>query len=271
VATPQAPTGADDPYLNAYNSQIASARNNIEQQFKAAIGQLQSSGQSMQSMAGALPGKYTNIYEPTKANLDKYAGQTADAQNASGLQAFAPAGAGLEPIKAAMDQNLASRQADVPVLTQAIAAAISGKQAEMEMAKADRLTQLDAESRQGILSQMNSDKDFARQLQLMDYKNALETGGANQKEPLQGTPEWIDWAVSSGALAPNDPTISQIENELTVGKRERDAGKWWGGEGWDTKAVTADELLKDPRYANNPVARAYLKKKQLEQALTSEK
>lgn len=161
-------------YMQMFQSALGASRAGVERQFTMALGDIaQREGLAGQAL-GQLPGQLSTIYQQGAAGNAAATKSLDAAQKASGLQSFMGAGAQMAPLAAAQSNDLAARQADVPLLQLAVQTETNRQRGAVRQAQASAA----AES-QGQLASFYA--DMAAQQQGRRYDEADRTA-ARQAE-----------------------------------------------------------------------------------------
>jgi hypothetical protein len=153
-------------YGAAYRQSLENARSGIQRQFALALGDIAQRESAAGQAVGTLPGQLQSIYAQGGSGLANAAAALDAAQKASGVTSFMGANAQLAPLRAAIGQDLAARQADVPLLRLAMQTEFARQRAGLQNARIGAEQDLAAEARQYALEQARRQQE--RQYQLAD-------------------------------------------------------------------------------------------------------
>lgn len=179
--TAQAPAAHLADYAAQYQDSLARSRAAIEQQFRSAFEDIGKREIGAQAAINTLPGEVQGIYDRGKASLGQQAGALDAAQKASGLQSFMGADAQLAPLAAAQASDLATRQADVPLLRIGATTAFNDQRGALNQAQLSAMADLEGEQR-GYFA------DLARQQEAAKIDAASQTD--NFERDLMGK-DWL--------------------------------------------------------------------------------
>lgn len=142
-----APAAAPAPvdYTSAFNDALGAQRAGIERQFSMALGDISQREALAGQAVGALPGQLSSIYKQGSDNVGAATKSLDSAQQASGLRSFMPAQAQMAPLAAASSNDLAARQADVPLLQLAMQTEMSRQRGAVGQARIGSMADVDAQ------------------------------------------------------------------------------------------------------------------------------
>lgn len=202
---------ASKQYMDAFQANLAKSRANIATQYATALADINAGEGRAKQAIDTLPGMLQGIYGPTAQQIDAETAKSAAAQAKTGLQSFAPAGTGVEPIKAASAAEFASRKADVPLLHLGSQQSFAGQRSTLGSAQQRALGDIES---QGLEGQQAFERErIARMYQTADaYRDrewalqdmGIEKGNRKQdaieafrlenpEPPDKSSPEWASW------------------------------------------------------------------------------
>lgn len=173
----QAPGGGS--YDDQFKQSLLKSRAAIDQQFQSALSDISQREGSANQALGLLPGQVQGVYDRGNANLAQAQGTLDTAQKATGLQSFAPAAAQMAPISAAIGQDLAARQADVPLLKLGSAQVFTQQRGALGQARLGAQDQLDSEERGYAADRAKSQDEQAFQLMMQERQQDSDLAGRN--------------------------------------------------------------------------------------------
>lgn len=230
-ASPRPTIAPSDEYLNQFRNSLAASRAGIESSFRSALEDIGKREGNAQAAVNLLPGQVQGIYDRSGQNLAS-AQQTLDAgQQAANLTSYATAAQQMAPLAAASGQDLAARQADVPLLRLGTTAVFDQQRGGLNQAKLSAASDLDAEER-GYLTQADM---FAREQAAQQQRDAedrdfqLRLSGTQSDSDLMGR-NWLAEQDFARQKAADDMEAKQAAAEErrslnTFGGQNASAGR----------------------------------------------
>lgn len=228
-----------DPYALLFEEQRQRAMANIEAQLGAAARDIDAREQAAQGMVGGLPAIIQQLYAQGNSGLANAAGSLDAAQKASGLQSFMGAQAQMAPLSAAMSMDETARQADVPLLKQAVSGQASGERGALAQRRAEMEYEVqnaqDSRMLDYMMRQRERDQDRSWQRQDMALQRQWQLEDAMAASGLERDPR-------SGLKLSDIDKVRSSSPYRYVMQRLQPGGA--------TKPLTMDEIYK--KYQGNP-------------------
>ena len=162
----------DESGVEAMRQNIAAQRGSINQEYATALADLSAAEGRAHQAIGGLPPALQKIYGDAATAIDTQTAASKQSQAATGLQSFTPAGAGVEPMRAALDAGQASRQADVGLLNLGATSLAAGQRGALRVAQQQALGDIAAQEA-GINAQAAADKNaWAQQVYMHNQQRA---------------------------------------------------------------------------------------------------
>lgn len=287
----------DESGVEAMRQNIAAQRGSINQEYATALADLSAAEGRAHQAIGGLPPALQKIYGDAATAIDTQTAASKQSQAATGLQSFTPAGAGVEPMRAALDAGQASRQADVGLLNLGATSLAAGQRGALRVAQQQALGDIAAQEA-GINAQAAADKNaWAQQVymhnqqraeDLADYRRSRRDSITDQgradaaanaqykaeqaaAEPTDtSSPAWWSWYKQThpeeAAQVVDSPTVANAIRYHDEGETTGEGPNWYDpfipGRGVtgsiETKKLTLPELLKKYPGPKYARTRAYL-------------
>lgn len=158
-------------YGQAFQNALGQARESIQQQLGAALGDIQTSQNAAGQALGQIPSGINAAYGQANGTIDKSLGTIAGAQKASGIGSMTPLSAYMQPERAAIQNSQAYAQSMVPMLGMGIQEEGARQRAMANMAAMGGNQQLDQATMQNASQQGNALQNYNYQKQLQDDPN----------------------------------------------------------------------------------------------------
>lgn len=165
----------DESYVNQFRQNLASSRANVQRQYDAALAEINASEGRATQAVQQLPGMLQGIYGPAAAQIDADVAKTKAAQTATGLQSFATAGEGVEPVRAAMASSEASRKADIPLLQLGSQQTFATQRGGLEQARLQAEQDLADRQAEFDMQQKKDETDWLRQMYMADRQQKAQS------------------------------------------------------------------------------------------------
>jgi hypothetical protein len=161
----------EDPYISMFRSNMVKSRADVQRQFDAALQDINANEMRSTAAVQTLPKMLQDIYAPAAQQIDTQNAASKASQMATGLQSFTPAGAGVEPVKAAMASSQASRAADVPLLQLGVGQTFANQRSGLSRAQMQENAALTDRQSQFDMEQAKQKSDWDHQLALAGMQN----------------------------------------------------------------------------------------------------
>ena len=161
----------EDPYISMFRSNMVKSRADVQRQFDAALQDINANEMRSTAAVQTLPKMLQDIYAPAAQQIDTQNAASKASQMATGLQSFTPAGAGVEPVKAAMASSQASRAADVPLLQLGVGQTFANQRSGLSRAQMQENAALTDRQSQFDMEQAKQKSDWEHQLALAGMQN----------------------------------------------------------------------------------------------------
>lgn len=170
-----APTPQPVDYDSAYRSAMDASRSGIAKQFELALGDIARNERAAAGATQQLPQQLSDIYAQQQAAVSGATSRLEAAQAASGVPSYMPASAQIEPIAAAAANDLAARQASVPLLQLALQQEAARQRGGLQQARMDAENSLAAEDRQFALRKAGTADERAFQREMRGEDRLYES------------------------------------------------------------------------------------------------
>ncbi len=202
-------------YDAAFRNALESSRSGVTKQFELALGDIAQREAAAGQGLSMLPGQVTDIYSRGDANVGQGVASLDAAQQASGLSSFMGAGDQLAPLQAAMQGDLAARQADVPLLQMAMQADANRQRGALQNARLDAMSGIDSQLSNYYLqgADRQASQSFQRERDLVDAEQALYLRELDEQKAMR--------------LKDYDAQLKQGTNSSS-GQIDRDTGMTYG-------------------------------------------
>lgn len=155
---------AQAEYMRLFQENLNKSRQNIQSQYATALADISASEGRATQAVQQLPPMLQSIYGGTASEIDAQGVASKASQAATGLQSFTPAGAGVEPIKAAVAGEFASRQADVPLLQLGAQQSFATQRSGLGQAQQRALGDVEAQGNEGLMQSYRDEAAQKREL-----------------------------------------------------------------------------------------------------------
>lgn len=215
---PPGPPQFDESGVEAMRQNIAAQRGSINQEYATALADLSAAEGRAHQAIGGLPPALQKIYGDAATAIDTQTAASKQSQAATGLQSFTPAGAGVEPMRAALDAGQASRQADVGLLNLGATSLAAGQRGALRVAQQAALGDI-ATQEAGINAQAAADKNaWAQNLYMANLQH-----GWDQEDYQQRRRDSITDQNTANAAADAQYKAEQAAAEPT----DTSSPAWW--------------------------------------------
>lgn len=135
-ARPAAAPAPAPSYADLYAQALNQANYGVGQQFGIALADIANREAQAGKMMGGLPAQYNAAFDASQHQMDANTQAASQALQNAGMQVFVNPAAYMAPLQAALSQNRAAYQSDIPTLQGALSAEFGRQRSEVQQAQA---------------------------------------------------------------------------------------------------------------------------------------
>lgn len=202
-------------YDDNFKQALEASRAGVVKQFELALSDINQREGGANQAVGQLGGQVSTIYQQGQQAMTQNAQNLDAAQAASGLKSFAPASQSLAPLQAAGANDLAARQADIPLLQLAVQGEFGRQRSALGQARTGAEEALGAEERGYLQSLAQVDRNRSWDKFLVDDERS------HQNDLLGDQRKREDFLVNDQRKNDQYKTIDERKNQEKVTAGER--------------------------------------------------